>query len=508
MEAALTVAYMAAGGRCFLLLTPVVNDQPLAWPPLLLPFVDGVETNRAGYLQSLQYGLLLLGHLLLLGVLVRRGQRSWAAALLMYGAVGAAGVGQFLPFWPRWLVLCAGAALIWRRRHGAGALVLCAGLLAEVCLVAALIWAYGLHVAGAHPAAMVATLAGAAMLARVSWRGGALAALLPGLVLATLGLGEAAFGPAIGRHHDDPPAAARCQGLQVASLVPLARATGRPAWAVQQLGEAMIVGGVDYMARLSPAVKVDRWLDLQGVERIQDLAAAPGGHEVLAAGSPAVVSWAPESDQAPRFLMRHDDGARRLVEFGFVAGAGEQVFAAGLLYPLLHRIPAGAALYLGELEAHAFVGVGHTGGGATLHVWDVGGVGTLDPRSGRVLAYRRYGLTDMAVSVSFGRNRLYRARAYTRGVDVVRADTLAIERRISTPFAPRFLAASPDDRLLAASDMLGEHTHIYDVITGRQLARYRVGPRPRGVGYWTTPDRFVGVSGCGFYILPAVKKPR
>jgi hypothetical protein len=492
--------YLAAGLSAFVLITPLVRDQPSAWHPLLLPFYDDVVTNPAGWWLSLEFGAFVVA---LTGCCLLLRPRRWALLVLGYAFVGAFGVGQMLPCWLRWTWLAGAALLAWRRRPVAAVLLLSGLLLAESIFAALVFLAYGVMVGGLPIVAVLAVLP-ALLLALPSLRRPRLYPLLPTLLLAALGLGQLAYEPSLARHHDAPASPGDCVGLTAARLSPLTQLSDTPAWVITDGPDGLYVAGEGFMVHLSDSGKLLHRLNTDRTGRYQDIFWV--NDKLVGVGSEAVWAWrADRSDE--QLFSRTWMGDRRFIEFSHGGQANGRALWSNVVFPVILRERDPRAYYYGELTSYMTTGLCNgTGPGRPLFVWDLTGVGELDRGTLRMKRFSRYGLTRMAVAVYGGRRFLYRANAFTRSVEVLSISDLKLVRQIRVQHAPRFLAVNPDETILASSNLMGRYTDLMDTASGRRLGRWIVGPRPRGVAYSRRLGRFVGVSACGVYALP--RSPR
>jgi len=524
LAAVVVVAAVAAGIVCFKTFTPMVSNlPPFNWHLLALPWTEGVETRRAGLWHTLQFGLYVFCWIALAcslwWVRARRAAspasdadppeageeqppgRWWrraapwrALGVLAYGALCGAGVGQFSPFWLRWVALVPVPLLLWRRRPSAAALLLVAAAATEAALVSMTQIYYGVSVGSPLPALAVVTGGAAAGVWAIHrrWLLG-----LPAVALAVLGLIQPLYREAIHRHHDMPASARQCQGLQARILNPLVHRRHQPAWVVIERKDGLVVAGVDFIMLLSHDGGVLHQAELRGADRVQDIILDSDG--VVAVGSTRVVRWVP--GQPARTVLEDRLADRTYVEWAHVANVAGRLYVSGVIFPVIYSLADNRQIYLGQLQSHLVTGVAADPSGRRLFVWDLDGVGEADPRTLEVKRFRRFGLWRLGAVVVAGRDRLYRARQFTKAVDVLDSRTFEVERTLRMDFGPRFLAFDPREEVLAASDTLGQEVSLWDLRRGRHLGNRRVGPRPRGLAYSNKLGAFVGVSACGLYQL-------
>ena len=511
------LAVVLAGVVIFRTSTPVILDlPPLNYHLLLLPFTGEVEMDRAGVWYVVQYGTFCLCWVALAVSLAwaggpRRGSpcssdpaptvpwwrrpSTWRAlGVLAYGGLCGAALWKVFNPWLHWLALVAVLLLLWRRRPTAAALLLVAGVSIEACMVAGVQAAYGLSVGSPWIALGVALGAGAVALwaLRRRWL-----LILPAILLAALGWGNLLYGGAIHRHHDLPAAGGACRGIQARILNPLTHRGEQPAWAVLDRRDGLVVAGLDFIMLLSHRGELLQQWELPGLYRIQQLSS--DGDAVVGAGSTAIVRWVP--GQRPTTLLAPDQSAGYFVEFTHVAVAAGRINAAGVHFPVIYQPGQDRRVFFGELRSHANTGVSADPDQRRLFVWDMDSIGEVDPLTLELKRLRRFSLLELSVNTVAGRRYLYRARPFSRAVDVLDSHTLEVVRTLRLSFSPRFIAVDDAEAVLAASDMMGNRVSLWDLRRGRHLGYRSVGPRPRGVSYAGTLGAFVGVSACGLYQL-------
>ena len=102
---------------------------------------------------------------------------------------------------------------------------------------------------------------------------------------------------------------------------------------------------------------------------------------------------------------------------------------------------------------------------------------TSDGRHAFVSNYRMYG-GGLSTAAGDGCNRGDWPDSFVYRVDT---ETLDVDQAIRVGPVPKFLAVSPDDRLLLVSNWCGFDVSVVDLSLGTEIARIEVGRHPRGL---------------------------
>jgi DNA-binding beta-propeller fold protein YncE len=110
---------------------------------------------------------------------------------------------------------------------------------------------------------------------------------------------------------------------------------------------------------------------------------------------------------------------------------------------------------------------------------------TSDGSMAYVSNYKMYG-GGLSTAASDGCNQGNWPDSFVYGIDT---SSLEVERVIRVGPVPKFLAVTPDDRLLVVANWCGFDVSVIDLASGLELGRVPVGRHPRGVAI--TPDSSV-----------------
>jgi hypothetical protein len=471
--------------------------------PLLAPFSPSVDfAPGAAWDWALRW-LRVLASIAFMATLPSRG---WRLGGIVWLLLSLPRTSNFLPEWNGWGALGLALLLRGRRpepggwREALAGTVLAVGLAADGIMI---VLSFSSYQASVDPRPLQTTL-----LLLLGLASGSLAArrygsfLLPGAVLASLGLLLTAHG-SVRHHHDAPVPSGACAGLDVAIIDSLAPLDGVP-WSVLELSGGYAVGGNGALLMLDHRGRPGRmWSDPHWFRIAVLIPDGSGGLYAAASGAGLRV----QQREGEWELTEQQRFGNLWPEISEVAlGPGGPLWAT-VEYPyLLHGTPIRATYYAG----HGFPGfinsvpAGGPGPQGVL-VGDGWSVSILDPRSLARRDIHRFAPWDFVVDQHLGERFLYRANVIGRTIDIVEPRTLELVRRISLPFRPRYLAVDEVRKRLLVPDFLTGRAALVDETDGTIHGWFRVGPRPRGLVFSRREQAFLGVSACGLYRIPILR---